>query len=188
MSEFPITQQLKRWQRGEHSALRRLLDGTYDILTRIGRNLIRKEYYCRHYQTSELIHDAYLRFSKIQNIEWRDRKHYFFVYSGIMQRILIDRSRARDTEKRAADYNAIAYDDTMLVETHDLCIDLLYESLEKLKVYDPHLRDIVEMRFYLGLSYDEIASELNVSRATVKRKWSLAQSWLSQNMQDRFNY
>jgi len=178
MVDTPITQLLKSWQQGEKQALNQLMDDAYHSLGRIGHNLIQKEQHRQGLQTQDLIHEAYLRFSEIRNLDWRDRKHFFSVWSGIMQRVLIDKARARSSEKHGGNMRAITFDDSELSPKIDVDIVDLCNALEKLKSHDESLKQIVEMRYFMGLSIEEIAVAMEISQSSVKRKWVLAQAWL----------
>jgi len=184
MKDTSITQLLKEWQRGEKSALDELLDKAYKSLSKIGRNMIRNENRFQTLQTQDLIHEAYMRFLQIKELDWRDREHFFSVWSGIMRRVLIDRARAGTSKKRAGALCAMTFDDSIPEQTLDIDVYELFDALDKLESVDIVLRKIVEMRYFMGLSTVEIAIALEMSEASIKRKWSLAQAWLYRHLQE----
>lgn len=187
MSETPITQLLQHWQRGEAAALNELLERVYGNLSKIGRNLVRQENRFQTLQTQDLIHEAFLRFSEIKQLDWKNRQHFFSVWASIMRRVLIDRARAGDSKKRSGSLYAVTFDDSKIAEpVLEVDVLVLSEALDKLQAYNEELRQIVEMRYFLGCTVNEIAQVMDISDASVKRKWSLAQAWLYRYMNEQY--
>ena len=177
-----FTQLLHQWQNGEHTALNQIMDIAYDRLSKIGHNMIYKENRFQTLQTQALVHEAYMRFLELQHLDWKDRHHFFSVWTGIMRRILIDRARAGTAIKRGGNERPLIYDDNKLNSRSNDDTFSLYDALEKLEKHDDLQRQIVELRYFVGLSVTEVAMVLDMSPATVKRKWAIAQAWLYRHL------
>jgi RNA polymerase sigma factor (TIGR02999 family) len=184
-----ITRLLRAWGRGDPAALDRLTPLVYEQLRRLAANHMRKEQAGHALQPTALVHEAYLRLVKIGDLEWKDRVHFFAVSSRIMRRILVDTARARIAEKRGgqveheAHATSIDFDRLPASDSErsaEVCA--LDDALTTLAQIDPRRAQVIEMRFFGGLSVDETAEALTVSPQTVMRDWKLARAWLTREL------
>ena len=174
-----ITQLLFRWREGDRQALDDLLPLVYDELHRLAACYMRGERPSHTLQTSALVNEAYLRLVGAEDIRWENRAHFFAIAAQVMRRILIDHARRRDQQKRGGDMRRIDLDEAMIVSderaTEVIALD---DALNSLAEFDPRKSQIVELRFFGGMSIDETAEVLQVSPGTVMRDWTLAKAWL----------
>ena len=174
-----ITQLLFRWREGDREALDDLLPLVYDELHRLAACYMRGERPSHTLQTSALVNEAYLRLVGAEDIRWENRAHFFAIAAQVMRRILIDHARRRDQQKRGGDMRRIDLDEAMIVSderaTEVIALD---DALNSLAEFDPRKSQIVELRFFGGMSIDETAEVLQVSPGTVMRDWTLAKAWL----------
>ena len=181
-----ITQLLRAWGRGDAAALDRLTPLVYEQLRRLAASHMRKERPGHGLQTTALVNEAYLRLVTIGELDWQDRGHFFAVSARIMRRILVDAARAQATSKRggtAAHASAIDIDRFPSPDTDrpaELCA--LDDALACLAAIDPRRAQVIEMRFFAGLSVEETAAALSVSPQTVMRDWRLARAWLTREL------
>jgi RNA polymerase sigma factor (TIGR02999 family) len=180
-----ITGLLKSWGEGDRGALNELIPIVYPQLRRIAA------YHARYegdvvVEPTALVHEAYLRLVDQTRVNWNDRNHFYSVVARIIRHTLVDLARARRTAKRGSGSVTIRLHDSLVsVPERDLDLVALDECLEELGKLDPQQLQIVEMRFFGGLSTDETASALGVSPSTVKRNWSVARSWLFRELRSR---
>lgn len=155
----------------------------YDELHRVAARYLRKERSDHTLQPTALVNEAYLKLVDISSVEWQDRAHFFAVSSNVMRRILVDYARAEITEKRGGELQKVELDEAVSF-SKETQIDLLElnDALEKLAELDQRQSQIVEMRFFGGLSVEETAEVLKVSTRTIKREWAMAKAWLFQQM------
>lgn len=176
-----MTQLLQRWSNGEQPAFNQLISAVYDELSRVARRQMRRERPGRTLQTTGLVHEAYMRLLELRQIDWRDRTHFFVVAAGVMRRVLVDQARAHRALKRGGDASKVTLDDAHLsVPADQAGVDLvaLDTALEQLLARDRLQAQVVELRYFAGLTVDETARTLGTSPATVKRKWAMARAWL----------
>ena len=184
--ELQITQLLRAWGRGDAAALDRLTPLVYEQLRRLAASHMRKERPGHGLQTTALVNEAYLRLVKIGELDWHDRAHFYAVSARIMRRILVDAARAQATSKRggaAAHASAIDIDRFPSPDTDrpaELCA--LDDALASLAAIDPRRAQVIEMRFFGGLSVEDTAEALSVSPQTVMRDWRLARAWLTREL------
>ena len=174
-----ITRLLGGFRARQPEAEARLLDLTYRELRKIAAGHLRREHGARSLQTTDLVHDAYLRIAAQSGHEWKDRAHFYQVSAHVMRQILIDHARKRNAGKRGAGAPEVSLDraiDLAQAKAGDLL--MLEEALRKLEAVDPRQCRIVEMRFFAGMLEEEIAGALGVSARTVNREWRLARAWL----------
>jgi RNA polymerase sigma-70 factor, ECF subfamily len=188
----PITQLLYELKSGEREALGDLLPLVYDELRRLADNYLRRERVDHTLQPTALVHEAYLRLIGQKPIDWQNRAHFFGVAARLMREILIEYARARNRFKRGGGFKTIiALDDAVSFSSEkQLDVIALDEALSQLENLDERQARIVEMKFFGGLSIEEIAEVLDISPATVKREWSTAKLFLykilnSQNDESR---
>lgn len=151
---------------------------TYRELKQIAAHLLRAERR-QHLQTTALVHEAYLRLINLERIRWQDRAHFYAMSSRIMRRVLVDEARRRSRDKRSGEEVKISIDELRTApEAKPPDILGLHEALEDLAKIDPERARIVELRFFGGLSREQIAEVLGVSRNTIARRWRSARAWL----------
>lgn len=174
---------ITKWRSGDAAALETLLPLIYEELRRVARRHLRGERPGHTFQTTALIHEAYLRLVGGEGSEIRDRCHFVALASRLMRQVLVDHARARLTTKRQGGVRVTlseAADLTVDSETDLLAID---DALERLSHLDPQQAHVVELRFFGGLSIVETSEALSVSAATVKRDWTTARAWLRRELQ-----
>jgi RNA polymerase sigma factor (TIGR02999 family) len=174
-----ITQLLLAWSEGDREALDRLTPLVYAELRRLAKSYMRKERAGHTLQTTALIHEAYLRLIDAGQVEWRNRAHFFGVAARAMRQILVAMARDRGCQKRGGGARQVSLDEAMMIdEGLDEDLVALDEALGALSQFDARKAQVVEMRFFGGLTEEEIAETLGVSTETVRRDWRLARSWL----------
>ena len=188
----PITTLLQAWGRGDTDALNQLTPLVYAQLRRLAGNQMRKERPGHGLQTTALVHEAYLRLVRIGELQWQDRAHFFAVSARIMRRILVDGARARGRVKRGGRVDQDAHDkpfdfDQLPAPSTERTLELcaLDDALASLSQVDPRRAQVVELRFFGGLSVDETAEVLDVSPQTVMRDWRLARAWLTRELRKK---
>jgi RNA polymerase sigma factor (TIGR02999 family) len=175
----PITQVLARWGEGHRDALDDLVPAVYSELRRLARAQLAKERLGHTLQPTALVNEVFLRLGSYQRISWQDRSHFFAVAARIMRRVLVDHARKRRAAKRGGPAEPVTLSESHLPGA-PLNVDLLAldEALERLEKKDARQSSIVEMRYFGGLSDEEIAEVLGTSAASVKRDWRVAKLWL----------
>jgi RNA polymerase sigma-70 factor (ECF subfamily) len=171
---------LREWSDGKPDALDNLLPLVYDELHRQAASFLRRERPGHTLQTTALINEAYLNLIDRRNVNWQNRTHFFAVAAQAMRRILIDYARAKHRQKRGGDNIRLSLDEATLVAAEEEGVDLiaLDEALNKLANLDEQQARVVELRYFSGLSLEETAEALHISRATVARDWEAARAWL----------
>jgi len=186
MSDKPITQILTELKKGEANALDELLPLVYGELRRLASSHLKRERGDHTLQSTALVHEAYIRLVGQKSVEWENRAHFFGVSARLMREILIEHARARGRQKRGGEYKTlIALDDAVSFSREkQLDVVALDESLAKLEALDARQARIVEMKFFGGMTVEEIAEVVGISPATVKREWSTAKLILYKMMND----
>jgi RNA polymerase sigma factor (TIGR02999 family) len=184
-----ITQMLQAWRRGEVGALDKLTPQVYRELQLVARRCMGRERDAHTLQTTALINELYLRLLDLKLIDWQNRAHFFALCARQMRRILTDQARARRSHKRGDGTNAISLDEALAVSPEPSAdLVALDDALNQLAKVDERKSQVVELRFFGGLSVEETAEALKVSPETVARDWRLAKAWLmralSQNKSD----
>lgn len=173
------TQLLLAWSGGSREALDEMLPLVYDELHRLAAGYLGRERPDHTLQPTALVHEAYLRLVRQRDVDWRNRAQFLGLAAGIMRRILVNHARDRAAAKRSGDRERVSLS---LVEapTGNPDVDLLAleAALERLAALDPRKARVVELRFFGGLTTEEVAAVLAISRATVERDWSFARAWL----------
>jgi RNA polymerase sigma factor (TIGR02999 family) len=174
-----VTALLREWRRGDHAAFDRLITLVYDQLHRLAHHYVAREQRGDLLQTTSLVNEAYIRLVEITRLEWQDRAHFLAMAATVMRRILVEMARARAAERRGARLRLVEFDET-LHGVQDATNDLVAidEALGRLAAQDSRAARVVEMRFFGGLTVEEIAEVLSVSPNTVKRDWTAARLWL----------
>jgi RNA polymerase sigma-70 factor, ECF subfamily len=172
-----VTQLLIAWGHGDEAAGNQLIPLVYGQLRRIARNRLRGEFVSQTLQSTDLINEAYLRLVA-QSVDWQSRAHFYGIAARLMRQILVDKARTRHALKRGGDQEqvSLAEVDGEQKQTTDLLA--LNEALERLAVVDPHKGQVVELRYFGGLTIEETAEVMGVSTPTVQRNWRAARAWL----------
>jgi RNA polymerase sigma factor (TIGR02999 family) len=179
---------LRQWASGDSAALERLTPRVYSELHRIAGRLMAGEYGGRTLAATGLVHEAYLRLVDTSQVSFIDRAHFLGVAAKMMRRILLDQARRRHAAKRGGgvarvDWDAVA--EVAVGKDRDESLLLLDEALHELATVDPRRAQVVEMRYFGGLSVEETAAALKVSGDTVIRDWRLARAWLASRIDPR---
>jgi len=178
-----ITQLLIEWSQGNRAALDQLMPLVYDELRQLARGYLRRERPDHTLQATDLVHEAYLRLIDQNAVTWQNRAHFFGIASQMMRRILVNHALSRQAAKRGGLVQKLSLDKAVsFAEQREVELVALDEALKELAVLDPRQSQIVELRFFGGLSIEETAEVLNISPATVKREWSTAKLWLRRQM------
>jgi RNA polymerase sigma factor (TIGR02999 family) len=184
-----ITRLLRAWRNGDAGALNALTPLVYDELRRLARRYVRGERAGHSLQATAIVHEAYLRLIDANGVNWQDRAHFFAVAARVMRRILIDAARARRAAKRGGDVAHInhssAFDFDALPDAasdHAVALCELDDALTSLARLDGRRAQVIELRFFGGLTVEETAHVLEVSPQTVMRDWSLARAWLAREL------
>jgi len=169
---------LRAWSEGDRRALEKLIPIVYEELRRLGRRYMRGERSGHSLQTTALVNEAYTRLVDYKRMQWQNRAHFFAVSAQLMRRILVEHAR-RHNQKRGGGVPHVSLEEAAVV-SGDRAPDLvaLDDAMQALSRLDARKAQVVEMRFFGGLSVDETAEVLKVSPATVMRDWSTAKSWL----------
>jgi RNA polymerase sigma-70 factor (ECF subfamily) len=185
-TEKPITQILSELKNGEQHALDELLPMVYDELRRLANSYLRKERSNHTLQPTALVHEAYLRLVGQHEINWQNRAHFFGVSARLMREILIEYARGRSRQKRGGEFKTQIELDSAVSFSSAKQLDVVAvdEALTKLEKLDERQARIVEMKFFGGLTVEEIAEVLGISPATVKREWSTAKLLLYKMLND----
>jgi RNA polymerase sigma factor (TIGR02999 family) len=174
-----VTQLLIAWGDGDRTAFDKLMPLVYEELRKLAHHYISRERPGHTLQTSALINEAYLRLVDQDNIQWQSRAHFFGIAARLMRQILVDYARKRSYAKRGGDAHRVPLDEALIVsEERASDIVALDDALNRLAEFDPRQSQIVELRFFGGLSIEETAEVLGVSPGTVMRDWTMAKAWL----------
>jgi len=182
------TQLLRAWASGDRGALDRLTPRVYDELRRIAGHFMQHERPGRTIQATALVHEAYLKLIDITNVDWQHRAHFFAVAAQILRRILLDQARRRVAAKRGGGRPRVDLDQVADIgsgRARELIA--LDDALNALATVDPRKAQVIELRFFAGLSVEETAEVLKVSSDTVMRDWKLARAWLLAELGDQQN-
>ena len=178
-----VTALLRAWSAGDQSALDQLMPVLHGELKRIARRLMRCEREGHTLQPTALVNEAFLRLVDGHGIQWQDRAHFFALSAQMMRRVLVNYALARGAGKRGGAAQRVSLDDAMVVSPErDSQLVELDEALQALARFDARKAQVVELRFFAGLSVEETAFVLKVSPQTVLRDWNLSKTWLSREM------
>ncbi len=174
-----VTQLLIAWSNGDQAARDGLMSVVYEELHRLARRYMRRESPGHTLQTSALVNEAFLRLVDQRNVHWQNRAHFFGIAAQMMRRVLVDYARSRSYAKRGGGARASSLDEGLIVsEERSAEVVAVHEALDELAKFDPRKSQIVELRFFGGLSVDETAEVLGVSPGTVAHDWTMAKAWL----------
>ena len=178
-----VTQLLVAWCDGDQAALERLMPLVYAELRRVARRRMRVERSCHVLQTTALIHEAYIRLIDAHRVRWQNRAHFFAVSAKLMRQILVDAARSGGARKRGGDVSHVEFDEGRVpapARAGDLvALDAALRALSKV---DARKGQVVELRYFGGLSVGETAEVLRVSEQTVTRDWRMAKLWLGREL------
>lgn len=177
--QHDVTRILHDWSGGDDAAPERLMPFVYDELRRLARSFLAGERGAHTLQPTALVHEAYVRLVDQRSVNWQNRAHFYGLAASMMRRVLIDHARARAAGKRGGAAVRLSLDDVQIpLEQRAADFVALDEALERLAQFDERKCRIVEMRFFAGLSEEEIAEVLGVATRTVLREWKKARLWL----------
>ena len=179
-----VTVLLRAWRDGDDRALQQLAPLVYGELRERARRYMAKERADHTLESCALVHEAFLRMAEWKRIQWRNREQFFAVSSGLMRRVLVDFARAQTSQKRGGTAKSHACDETTLASQQRAeAFIILDEALNCLSKFQPRKARVVELRFFGGLSVDEVAAVLGVNPFTVLRDWKFAKAWLRREME-----
>ncbi|MBK9216850.1 MAG: sigma-70 family RNA polymerase sigma factor [Chloracidobacterium sp.] len=174
-----ITLLLADWAKGDDQALEQLMPLIYDELRRMARNHMRRQPSGHTFQTTELIHEAYLKLAKQGEQNWQNRAHFFGVAASAMRHILVDYARSKSSQKRGGWQEKVTLAENARVATdHSKDIIALDDALKSLAILDGRKSRVVELKYFGGITNEEVAEVLKISTDTVKRDWRFARTWL----------
>jgi len=183
ISPDEITQLLRAWCEGDESALEKLTPLVYRELYRLAGRYMQKERQGHTLQATALVNEAYLRLIDWKNVQWQNRAHFFAVSAQLMRRILVDYARSRCYAKRGGGAHPVSLDEAQVMSEDRFMVLLEIDSaLQRLAEMDPRLGQVVELRYFGGLSIEETADVLKVSPITVIRQWNFAKAWLLRDL------
>ena len=196
----PVTQLLALWRGGDERAFAQLSTILYEELRRLAERHLRRERSDHTVQSTALVHEAFLRLVTQQSVDWQSRAHFFGLASKLMRRVLVDHARARLAHKRGGGANLLSLDQLLEPSDTDEAggpvptalqhvdghtqeeIAAIDAALMRLEQIDPRQAQIVEMRYFGGLTVEQTADAIDISEATVKREWTLARAWLRREL------
>jgi RNA polymerase sigma factor (TIGR02999 family) len=180
-----VTQLLLDWGKGDKSALDKLMPLVYGELRKLARRHLNRERPGQTLQTTDLIHETYLKLVDQQRVHWQNRAHFFGVSAQLMRRILVDRARRKKRMKRGGGAPVLTLEESIVAaQTSPLDLVAFDEALTKLAEIDQRKAQVVELRFFGGLSVDEAAEFLKVSNVTIMRESRMAKAWLHRALSD----
>ena len=179
VSQQRVTDLLVRWSHGDDAALPELTPLVYEELRRIAHHHMAGQRPDHTLQTTALVNEAYLRLADQTNPSWQSRAHFFAVAARAMRQILVSYARSNRAQKRGGGAVKIELDEAVILspEQSKEIVDL-HEALERLATLDARKAQVVELKYFAGLDYDEMAEVLKISRITVRRDWEFAKVWL----------
>ena len=174
-----VTQLLANLRSGENQAHDQLFPIVYNELRKIAANYMRRERADHTLQATALVHEAYMQLVDQTRVTWQSRAHFFGVAAQLMRRILVDHARTQNALKRGGDAQKLSLDDSLgLASGPPVAFDELDEALNRLQQLDPNQAKIVELRFFGGLTVEEVSEVIGSSTATIEREWRMAKAWL----------
>jgi RNA polymerase sigma factor (TIGR02999 family) len=187
MADSDVTQLLQEWSQGDPSALERIIPLVFDDLRQIAGRMFRRESDGHTLQPTALVNEVYFRLMEQRKIHWANREQFFGVVALLMRRILVDYAKGRQAVKRGSGVAKLPLDEAIGVAAIQENLDMvgLDEALSRLAEIDPRQSQIVDMRFFTGLSHEEIAEVLGISVTTVKREWKTARIWLFRELSSK---
>ena len=177
--QYRVTQLLQQWSQGDDAAVVELTPLVYEELRRLAHHFMEGQRPNHTLQTTALVNEAYLRLADQTNPRWQNRAHFFAVAARAMRQILVSYARTQQAQKRGGGAFKIELDEAAILspEQSQEIVDL-HEALERLETLDSRKAQVVELKFFGGLNYEEIAEVLKIARMTVRRDWEFAKLWL----------
>ena len=185
MTSMPkeITRLLIAWNRGDESARDKLMPLIYDELRGLARGVLRRERINHTLQPTALVHEAFLRLVDQNQVNWQNRAHFFGIAARLMRQILVNHAEARRAAKRGGSAERLSLNEIdHFVAEKEIDLVALNEALNNLERIDPQQGQIVELRYFSGLTIEEVAEVMNISPATIKREWNTARAWLRREL------
>jgi RNA polymerase sigma factor (TIGR02999 family) len=180
-----VTQLLQAWSRGDCSALEKLTPLVYKELHRLAHRYMGWEHTGHVLQTTALVNEAYLRLTGSRQQNWQNRAHFFAISAQLMRQILVDFARSRHRQKRGGGLEPVSLDEALVLsDEREPDLVALDEALKALAAIDKQKSQVVELRFFGGLSVEETAGVLKVSAEKIRRDWNLARTWLYREMSE----
>ena len=183
-----VTQLLLGWREGDREALDALLPLVYKELRRLAHFQLRDERQDHTLQSADLVNEAYVRLVGLKTPQWESRTHFFAIAAQLMRQILVDYARRHGAAKRGGSVCKVSLEDAMVgARRKPVDVIALDEALQELAKIDPRQSRVVELRFFAGLTLEEISAALEIAPATVQRDWTSARAWLHRQMSRRPN-
>ena len=181
-----VTQLLAKFEPGDRRAEEQLFADVYTELRALAARYLRRERKSHTLQPTALVHEAYLKLVGETRVDWRGRAHFLACAAQAMRQILVDHARRRGAAKRGGDRHRIALDDNLVIES-DRDVDLLAleDALAKLTKLDPRQAQMIELRFFAGLSVAEVAKVMGTSKRSAEREWTMVRAWLRRELSTR---
>lgn len=174
-----LTILLQKWGAGDSEVVPELMGAVYHELHAMAHAALRNERTGHTLQSTDLVHEAYLRLVRMGGVEWENRLQFFSIAGRVLRHILVDYARERRAQKRGSNAVKVALDEALIIPfSDDLDLEALDRALNKLDELDPRKAKVVELRYFAGLSIEEVAEALGCSAMTVKRDWNFAKAWL----------
>src|ERR1700675_2959669 len=185
VSQHRVTQLLEQWSSGDNAALAELTPLVYEELRRLAHHFMEGQRPDHTLQTTALVNEAYLRLADQANPNWQSRAHFFAVAARAMRQILVNYAKSQRAQKRGGGALKVELDEAALVSPEESkeIVDL-HEALERLAALDSRKAQVVELKYFGGLNYDEMAEVLKISPVTVRRDWRFAKAWLYTQLQN----
>ncbi len=178
-----VTSLLRAWSAGDQTTEEKLWPLVFAELKRLARRHLAHERPNHTLQSGALVNEVYVRLADLNSTQWENRARFFAMCARMMRQILVDHARARQSQKRGGDRSRISLDEIALVsESKGVELLALDDALKRMAVIHPRKSEVVEMRFFAGLSVEETAEALNISRLTVIRDWTFSRAWLQAAM------
>jgi len=180
----PITELLRQWREGDDAAFARVSEYVYNELHRRAAAYLRRERSNHTLQTTGLVNEAFIKLVGKDDIDWADRNHFFAVAAQAMRRILVDYARSRTRAKRGGPGVDLPLEEATRLYSSTERVDIvaLDDALNELASFDTRQAQVVELKYFAGMTLDETADVLGISRETVKRDWQIARAWLRQRL------
>jgi len=174
-----VTKILIDWSEGDPEAADRLMPLVYDELRQLARSYLERERAGHTLQATGLVHEAYLRLVDQTSVTWQNRAHFFRVAAQVMRRILVDHARRFRASKRGGEWEKVEFDEALaLAPSRSVDLIALDDALQDLAQLKPEHSQIVELRFFGGLTFEEVGEVLDISSRTAEREWRMARAWL----------
>lgn len=178
MPNTTATQMLLAAQDGDSNAVERLFPIVYGELKSIAHRHLVSNSLAKQFSTTDLVHEAYLKLIDHKSVSWKSRTHFFALGSRVMRQVLVDRARQNTAAKRGGGMTRLTLDETLLTRTDDQHVLAVEDALQRLEEVSPQQAKIVEMRFFGGMTVEEVADELEMSKRWVESEWTMVRAWL----------